>query len=351
MASPFFFVSKRDTGKLWPCQDYWYLNEWTIKNAYPLLLMSKINDKLKGARYFTKLDIQWGYNNIWIKKGDEWKAVFKTNRGLYKPMVMFFGMCNSPATFQAMMDSMRTLFSPTDSWWNPLESTGFHLEYQTLELADAPAKSNLTQSSGFHLESRPVQIFQLEWLESTETHQIMTKFLIFKHYLITKQLDYNIGNVLLSSKSCILFSSRGDHVTTCDVQKVILTTTNHSTTSPPHHITTTTMTTLSSRHPHYDADDSDVSSPPPHLATSPPSRPWQRWRHLIIVTTPPHAPQRQQQQQHHRHHITTTTTTTMTYHHHHTLPLHHHHNHNQMNDDDEWWWWCRDGVGQMTTTA
>jgi len=106
MASPFFFVSKKDAGKLRPCQDYWYLNEWTIKNAYPLPLISEIIDKLKGARYFTKLDIRWGYNNIRIKKGDEWKAAFKTNCGLYKPMVMFFGMCNSPATFQAMMDSI-----------------------------------------------------------------------------------------------------------------------------------------------------------------------------------------------------------------------------------------------------
>ena len=61
-------------------------------------------DKLKGAKYFTKFDVQWGYNNIRIRKGDEWKAAFKTNRGLYEPTVMFFGMCNSPATFQAMMD-------------------------------------------------------------------------------------------------------------------------------------------------------------------------------------------------------------------------------------------------------
>jgi len=106
MASPFFFVSKKDAGKLRPCQDYRYLNEWTIKNAYPLPLISEIIDKLKGARYFTKLDVRWGYNNIQIKKGDEWKAAFKTNRGLYEPMVMFFGMCNSPATFQAMMYSI-----------------------------------------------------------------------------------------------------------------------------------------------------------------------------------------------------------------------------------------------------
>ena len=63
-------------------------------------------DKLKGAKYFTKLNIQWGYNNIQIREGDEWKAAFKTNRGLFEPTVMFFGMCNSPATFQSMMDSI-----------------------------------------------------------------------------------------------------------------------------------------------------------------------------------------------------------------------------------------------------
>src|SRR5271170_7615690 len=55
MASPFFFVTKKD-GRLRPCQDYRYLNDWTIKNAYPLPLISEIMDKLKGAKYFTKFD-------------------------------------------------------------------------------------------------------------------------------------------------------------------------------------------------------------------------------------------------------------------------------------------------------
>jgi RNase H-like domain found in reverse transcriptase/Reverse transcriptase (RNA-dependent DNA polymerase)/Integrase zinc binding domain len=105
MASPFFFVSKKDS-KLRPCQDYWYLNEWTVKNSYPLPLILKIMDKLKGTKYFTKLDVHWGYNNLRIRKGDEWKAAFKTNKGLFEPTVMFFGMCNSPATFQAMMDDI-----------------------------------------------------------------------------------------------------------------------------------------------------------------------------------------------------------------------------------------------------
>ena len=105
MASPFFFVNKKD-GKLWPTQDYWYLNQWTIKNTYQLLLISEIIDKIKasGAKYFTKFDIQWGFNNICIKDSDQWKAAFMTNLGLYKPTVMFFGLCNSPLMFQAMMN-------------------------------------------------------------------------------------------------------------------------------------------------------------------------------------------------------------------------------------------------------
>jgi hypothetical protein len=63
-------------------------------------------DKLKGAKYFTKLDVRWGYNNVRIQKGDEWKVAFKTNKGLFEPTMMFFGMCNSPATFQAMIDNI-----------------------------------------------------------------------------------------------------------------------------------------------------------------------------------------------------------------------------------------------------
>ncbi len=97
-ASPFFFVKKKDR-TLRPVQDYRKLNKMTIKNRYPLPLISELIDKLRGAKYFTKLDVRFRYNNVWIKEGDEEKAAFRTNRGLFEPTVMFFRLTNSPTTF------------------------------------------------------------------------------------------------------------------------------------------------------------------------------------------------------------------------------------------------------------
>jgi hypothetical protein len=105
MASPFFFVDKKD-GKLCPVQDYRALNDITIKNAAPIPLIPDLIDKLRGARYFTKLDVRWGYNNICIREGDKYKAAFKTALGLFEPLVMTFGLCNAPATFQTFMNNL-----------------------------------------------------------------------------------------------------------------------------------------------------------------------------------------------------------------------------------------------------
>ena len=79
-----------------------------VKNTYLLpLVLDIINQILDSkARYFTKLDVHWGYNNVQIKEGDEWKAAFQTSRGLFEPLVMFFGLTNSPATFQTMMNDI-----------------------------------------------------------------------------------------------------------------------------------------------------------------------------------------------------------------------------------------------------
>ena len=104
-ASPFFFIKKKD-GKLRPVQDYRKVNEWTIKNRYPLPLIPELIARVKGAALFTKFDVRWGYNNVRINNGDQWKAAFITNQGLFEPNVMFFGLTNSPATFQTMMNAI-----------------------------------------------------------------------------------------------------------------------------------------------------------------------------------------------------------------------------------------------------
>ena len=79
-----------------------------VKNTYPLPLVPDIINWISDskAKYFTKLDVRWGYNNVWIKEGDEWKAAFQMNQGLFEPLVMFFGLTNSLATFQTMMNDI-----------------------------------------------------------------------------------------------------------------------------------------------------------------------------------------------------------------------------------------------------
>ena len=100
-----FYIPKKD-GSLQLVQDYRKLNQVTIKDKTPLPLIREVIDKLKEAKYFNKLDLIWGYNNVQIRKGDEWKAAFLTNKGLFEPQVIYFGLCNSPGTFQRMMNSI-----------------------------------------------------------------------------------------------------------------------------------------------------------------------------------------------------------------------------------------------------
>ena len=105
MASLVFFIKKKD-GSIHLVQDYWALNVITVKNKYPLPLISELIEKLRGTRYFTRLDVWWGFNNVQMKEGNKWKAAFWTNWGLFEPLVMFFGLTNSLATFQTMMNNI-----------------------------------------------------------------------------------------------------------------------------------------------------------------------------------------------------------------------------------------------------
>ena len=102
---PVFFVGKKD-GKKRMVQDYQYLNEWTVKNNYLLPLILDLLENIGTKKVFMKMNLRWGYNNVRIKEGDEWKAAFTTPEGSFEPTVMFFGLTNSPATFQAMMNEL-----------------------------------------------------------------------------------------------------------------------------------------------------------------------------------------------------------------------------------------------------
>ena len=73
-----FFIKKKE-GSLRLVQDYWKLNEITIKNSYLLLLVSDVLTRLCNTEWFTTLDLRWGFNNVCLKEEDEWKAAFSMN--------------------------------------------------------------------------------------------------------------------------------------------------------------------------------------------------------------------------------------------------------------------------------
>ena len=103
--SPVFFVGKKDRGKCM-VMDYCKLNRQTVKNNYPLLLITELVDNMGSKQVFTKMDLWWVYNNVRVKERNKWKVVFTTHVGSFEPVVMFFGMMNSPATFQTMMNEI-----------------------------------------------------------------------------------------------------------------------------------------------------------------------------------------------------------------------------------------------------
>src|SRR5216683_8024906 len=85
----FFFIKKKN-GKLQPVQDYQPINEWTIKNQYPLPLIPQLINRISNTELITVVDIHWGYNTIRIVDKDQHKAAFVMNQGLFKPTVMFY---------------------------------------------------------------------------------------------------------------------------------------------------------------------------------------------------------------------------------------------------------------------
>ena len=96
--APILFAKKKD-GRLRLCVDYCALNKNTISDSYPLPRIEELLSRLKGAQYFSRLDLRDGYFHVPIAKEDIYKTAFSCRYGTFEYLVMPFGLMNAPSTF------------------------------------------------------------------------------------------------------------------------------------------------------------------------------------------------------------------------------------------------------------
>ena len=93
------------------CIDYRVLNKITVRNRYPIPQIDDLLDQLKGAKYFSKIDLKSGYHQVPIEPSDLWKRAFKAKEGLFKWRVIPFGLTNALETLMRLMDDILQLFT------------------------------------------------------------------------------------------------------------------------------------------------------------------------------------------------------------------------------------------------
>ncbi|KAG0851247.1 hypothetical protein G6F16_013968 [Rhizopus arrhizus] len=123
-SSPCFFVKKKD-GSRRMVLDYRKLNQMTVSNAYPLPLISELLDSLGGAKFFTTMDMAFGYWQVPMAEDSIEKTGFVTKKGIYEFLVMPFGLTSAPSTFQAMMNSILGEYIVQRGWFKAEEEEMF----------------------------------------------------------------------------------------------------------------------------------------------------------------------------------------------------------------------------------
>ena len=88
------------------CVDYRKLNEITVKNRYTLPLIHEMQDRIRKAKFFTKLDLRKAYYKIRMKESEKWKTAWGSRLGHYEQLIISFGLTNAPATCQALVNDI-----------------------------------------------------------------------------------------------------------------------------------------------------------------------------------------------------------------------------------------------------
>ena len=161
-AAPVLFMKKPEGGLCF-CVDYWGLNAITVKNWYPLPLISETLNCLSWVRIFTKLNIIAAFNRLCIQEGDEALTAFCTHFGLFEYLVMPFGLCNSPASFQnyindtlqEYLNDFCTVYLDDILIYSEIEAEHkIHVKRVLQKLREAGLQADITKCT-FHIKEIP----------------------------------------------------------------------------------------------------------------------------------------------------------------------------------------------------